>query len=355
MRTRFLGLTFAAISVASLLPASAARAATCTPTGFFRDGIEMTAALINPATVASPLDATGCNIGVYYNAGVATLNQADIYGANYFGVLVNGDDNAVVVHLTRNLIHNIGETPFNGTQHGVAIYIRAFFASAVTGEVTGNVIFGYQKGGIVVNGQGASLAKLDSNQVFGLGHVSFIAQNGIQIGYGAKAAQVVTNVVSGNSYIGTPGDGSASAGILVVGGPGYGQCPDGSDCPYTRSVPMIGNTVLNNDVGVYASNLQADLSAPPTPTALVIARNLVGDDECFNQSYQAGISDQGNTDFILLNYTVQGGGYGPSCGPNIDTTGSINPIVIGNVPASIGSSMTLRPSSPRLKVAPEKP
>jgi hypothetical protein len=346
---------FATFSVVGLVPTSPARAATCSPTGFFRDGIEMTAAFINPTTVPSPLDATGCHVGVYYDTGVANLNQVDIYGASYFGVLVNGDDNPVVVRLTNNLIHNIGETPFDGTQHGNAIYIRAFFASAVTGEVTGNVISGYQKSGIVVNGPGARLSRLDRNRIFGLGHVSFIAQNGIQIGYGARSGQVVANLVTGNSYIGLPGDGSASAGILVVGGPGYGVCPDGNDCPYTTNVPMVGNTVLNNDVGVFASNLQADFSAPPTPTRLIIARNVAGDDQCFNQSYQAGISDQGNTDFILFNYIVQSGGYGPTCAPNIDTTGSINPIVVGNVPAESLTSTTMQMSIPRLRVSPEKP
>jgi hypothetical protein len=162
----------------------------------------------------------------------------------------------------------------------------------------------------------------------------------------------VGNLVTGNSYIGFPGDGSASAGILVVGGAGYGVCPDGNDCPYTTSVPMVGNTLLNNDVGVYASNVQADFSAPPTPTTLVIARNLAGDDQCYNQSYQAGISDQGNTDFILFNYIVQGGGYGPSCGPNIDTTGSINPVVVGNVPPAGATTMR---SIAKLRVTPEKP
>jgi hypothetical protein len=352
---RFFGPALAMVSLVGLASTSSAHAATCSPTGFFRDGIEMTAALINPVTVASPLDATGCNIGVYYDTGVANLNQVDIYGANYFGVLVNGDDNPVVVHFNRNLIHNIGEVPFNGTQHGSAIYIRAFFASTVTGDVTGNVVSGYQKGGIVVNGKGVKLASVNTNQVFGLGHVSFIAQNGIQIGYGAQPTAVRGNVVTGNSYIGFPGDGSASGGILVVGGPGYGQCPDGNDCPYTNSVPMVGNTLLNNDVGVYASNLQADFSAAPTPTTLVIAFNLAGDDQCYNQSYQAGISDQGNTDFILFNYIAQGGGYGPSCGPNIDTTGSINPIVVGNVPAVGTTARSLRTSTHQVRIAPEKP
>jgi hypothetical protein len=349
----FSRLTLASLSALCLVP-SAARAATCTPTGFFRDGIEMTAVLINPAVVTSPVDATGCHIGVYYNTGVANLNSVDIFGASYFGVLVNGDDNPVVAHINNNLVHNIGETPFNGTQHGNAIYIRAFFASAVTGEVTGNLIFGYQKGGIVVNGPGARLARVDGNQIEGLGHVSFIAQNGIQIGFGARATQVVGNRISGNSYIGLPGDGSASAGILVVGGPGYGVCPDGNDCPYTTSVPIVGNVVLNNDVGVFASNLLTESSVSPTPTTLVIARNLIGDDQCFNQAYQAGISDQGNTDFILFNYIAQGGGYGPTCAPNIDTTGSINPIVVGNVPED-GSAGPIVASAPRLRASPEKP
>ena len=157
MSKRALRLGLAAVAAVGLVPTSPAHAAICTPTGFFRDGIEMTAALINPGTVTSLLDATGCHIGVYYNAGVANLSHVDVYGASYFGVLVNGDDHPVVAHINQNLIHNIGDTPFGGAQHGVAIYIRAFFASAVTGEVTGNIIFGYQKGGIVVNGQGAKL------------------------------------------------------------------------------------------------------------------------------------------------------------------------------------------------------
>jgi hypothetical protein len=119
-------------------------------------------------------------------------------------------------------------------------------------------------------------------------------------------------------------------------------------------VPIVGNVVLNNDVGVFASNLLTESSVSPTPTTLVIARNLIGDDQCFNQAYQAGISDQGNTDFILFNYIAQGGGYGPTCAPNIDTTGSINPIVVGNVPED-GSAGPIVASAPRLRASPEKP
>ena len=102
----------------------------------------------------------------------------------------------------------------------------------MTGKISGNTVYGYQKGGIVTNGAGVQVTVTD-NAVTGDGHVTFIAQNGIQVGYGASAS-VMRNTVSGNSYVGFPGDCSASGGILAVGGAGYGTCPDGNDCPYTN-------------------------------------------------------------------------------------------------------------------------
>ena len=73
-------------------------AATCTPTGFYRDSINMTAALINPpGTVTGTVDATGCNIAVYYSAGASgAVRNADVFGSSYFGVLVNGDPSRVL-------------------------------------------------------------------------------------------------------------------------------------------------------------------------------------------------------------------------------------------------------------------
>ncbi|HEX4863933.1 MAG TPA: hypothetical protein VFV02_07665, partial [Acidimicrobiales bacterium] len=66
-------------------------AAGCTPTGFMRDGMNLTAAQIG-GNVTGSLDATGCNIGVYYdNTTSGNVTGATIFGANYFGVVVNGD------------------------------------------------------------------------------------------------------------------------------------------------------------------------------------------------------------------------------------------------------------------------
>lgn len=78
------------IALATVVAVSSrAAAASCTPTGFVRDGINLTAALVNPSgTVTGAVDATGCNIAVYYDAGASgVVKNADVFGANYFGVL----------------------------------------------------------------------------------------------------------------------------------------------------------------------------------------------------------------------------------------------------------------------------
>jgi len=352
VRSHFTNRLLFLVTAISIAPAWSARAAAaCTPTGFFRDGIEMTAAFINPTVVPSPVNATGCHIGVYVNTGVLTLNQVDIFGATYFGVLVNGDGGPVVVHLTSNLIHNIGEGFGNGDQHGAGIYLRGFFdVSSVTGEVNGNFVTGYQKSGIVANGKGVK-TQIRNNKVVGYGHVNFIAQNGIQIGFGAAPVDVTNNEVHANSFIGLPGDGSASAGILVVGGPGLGDCPDGNPCPYTVGTIIGTNILFNNDVGVFTDNEAADHTASTTPTSLVIYLNAATSDACFNQAYQAAFSDFGNSDFLVFNYPASGGGYDPPCGLHIDTTGSINPTVI-NFPGTTSTAGARTAQAARPKAVP---
>jgi len=70
-------------------------------------------------------EANAEDIGVYISTVDATIDTAEIFGANYFGVVVNGDTGTPSASITGSNIHNIGEVPFNGTQHGVGIYNRA--------------------------------------------------------------------------------------------------------------------------------------------------------------------------------------------------------------------------------------
>ena len=94
----------ACIAVTAGLMASMAGAAAadrrCTATGMSRDGINLTAALIDPtAPVTGEVDATGCNIGVYYAPGTTgSVSGADIQGANYYGVVAN----AAAVNVTNS-------------------------------------------------------------------------------------------------------------------------------------------------------------------------------------------------------------------------------------------------------------
>ena len=311
-------------------------AATCTPTGFVRDSINLTAAVIDPpGTFSGTLDATGCNIGVYYGPNEkGTINNAEIFGANYFGVVNNGGH----VIITRSSVHDIGEKPFNGDQHGVAIYFAD--ASKATGSITNNYITKYQKGGIVTNGVG-TIATITHNIVIGLGPVNFIAQNGIEVGDGAKAT-VSNNTVTDNSYTGA--NLASSGGILVFGGACYGSA-------LTVGTQIKNNILLSNDVGVFLSNVDAGCTAPTTtPTRILTEDNFIRNDAVNNTSgfgkagsgYQAGVSDTGDFDKIIDN-NICGIGYTPVTTPPpylymIDVTFTKHPIVHGNTSCSKGGN-----------------
>jgi hypothetical protein len=173
------------VALASALGAGRAVAA-CTPTGFIRDAMDLTAAVIANGDISGQtIDATGCNIGIYYGPGTGgTVESSEVFGSNYFGIVVTGEDSlgnlgTTSVDVTSNNIHDIGEKPFNGTQHGVAVYYYAFSDGAsATGAISGNTVHLYQKGGIVANGPNAGVS-IGQNTVTGNGPVPYIAQNGI--------------------------------------------------------------------------------------------------------------------------------------------------------------------------------
>src|SRR5207244_13398385 len=120
-RMIFLGSILGTIAAAFLMTTPRTKAtAGCTQTGFFRDSINMTAAMINPTSVTGVVNATGCNIGVYYGPGSrGVIKNSEIYGANYFGVVANGDAGDVTLDVLTINIHAIGDSQHTGTQHGV--------------------------------------------------------------------------------------------------------------------------------------------------------------------------------------------------------------------------------------------
>lgn len=289
---------FALACAASALIPTGAGAAVCTPTGY----AGLTAAMVNPATtVSGTVDATGCDIGVYVDTGEGAVDGAHVFGAKYFGVMVNGDASFVSVDVTNTKVSNIGDVPLSGRQYGVGIYYRGFFsAGGASGRIVGNTVEAYQKNGITANGVGVAV-QIRDNVVSGDGPTARTAQNGIQVGFGATAT-VMKNTVTGNSYT---GGNWASGGILVVGGAYYGQCGDGGACPYTSGTRITQNTVDGNDVGVFLSNWSASLSAPESATNIHVVNNTISNTVLLNSYYQAGISDVGNNDKLIAN-TITG-------------------------------------------------
>jgi Right handed beta helix region len=312
------------------LPASAAATpvvpVTCTPTGFVRDAINLTAAKINPSgTVTGDVDATGCNIGIYYGPGSrGKVSKATVHGANYYGIVNNGGN----VDVKKSTIRDIGESPLNGGQHGIGIAVVQDTLGS-KGEISDNKVFNYQKGGIVVRGLG-NKGEIKDNEVTGAGPVDFIAQNGIQVSDGAKA-NVHENKVSGNSYTGAGG--VSSGGILIFGGCGLNIVKD---------ITIDKNELVGNDVGIWLFNADSACSlASPTKTNVTVKDNKVSNGAVNNTSgwapgeaYQAGISVFGNKDKIEKN-KVCGIGYTPVATPPpylffIDTAGAISPQLKSN-------------------------
>jgi len=208
---------------------------TCTPTGFHRDGIDLTAAQIG-GKVTGDLDAAGCDIGVYYGPGTkGSVKNATIENAKYFGVVNYGGK----VNVANSTISQIGNAPFDGTQHGVGIFFTTEATPGVAadviakGTIKGNILHSYQKGGITVRGVGAS-ATIERNTLTGVGHVDFIAQNGIQVSFGGSAT-VKGNTVSGHWY--TP-DSTEACGLLFY---------------QAGKVNAKANTLFDNEVASYVT------------------------------------------------------------------------------------------------------
>ena len=110
------------------------------PTGFVRDGIDLTAARIG-GTVTGAVDATGCDIGVY---NPTRVTNADIHGARYYGVVVNGG--------TRQHDQQQGPPDRRQPVRRHAARPRHPLHQRRDGTISGNKVYDFQKNGIEVRG-----------------------------------------------------------------------------------------------------------------------------------------------------------------------------------------------------------
>lgn len=213
------------------------------------------------------------------------------------GVLFDGASGSITKSTITNITH-VGAGPCG--DEGNAIEVRNFGASDTTKvTIDANTATGYQKGGIIVNGNVDAM--ITDNVVDGIAPSPFIARNGIQLGFGATG-MIKRNQVSNNEYTGA--EEAAAAGVLIVAGPFF------IGSPYSVGSQVDQNTIIENDVGVWVVELDTLGNAPATMTNVKVVNNEISK-AGFTNPYQAGVSDTGNNDKIVAN-RISGAGYDPS-------------------------------------------
>lgn len=186
-------------------------------------------------------------------------------------------------------------TALYGCQDGNAIYVQTGSVPSAHVSIELTSVAGYDKNAITCNDSYVTCTVLfDSTQ--GNGPTSRIAQNGIQVAFGAVGT-IAYDSVSGNEST-VPVPTGIGTGVLVFGG-----CGGELSAP----VDVVGNVVSNNDIGIYSFNGNEWCNGASTqPTDNVIAGNVVSkSDGDTNRadfdgytSYQAGIVEYGNGDTV---------------------------------------------------------
>jgi hypothetical protein len=98
-----------------------------------------------------------------------------------------------------------------------------------------------------------------------------IAQNGIEFIAGASG-QIRDNTISNLQYTGPSF--ASDAGVLIYGGCGL---------PYVTGVQVMGNALVNDDIGVYSVNSAADCFNPaPVSTNMKIVGNTISNNAVTN-------------------------------------------------------------------------
>jgi hypothetical protein len=161
---------------------------------------------------AGPDQVTIENLGVAVDS---LTNACDADADRLRGILFDGTGGVI----RDNEVLGINQGT-SGCQEGNGIEVRnAPFTKAGPDKavvIRDNTADDYQKTGILVNGSVSAVIR--NNLVTGAGPVNYIAQNGIQVGFGATA-RLFDNDVSGNNY--TPPKVTA-CGLLLIKADGVG-------------------------------------------------------------------------------------------------------------------------------------
>jgi hypothetical protein len=190
------------------------------------------------AVIVSHLIVDGSNNGLVD----CTIDPIGIYYQNSSGTI------------TDNAVRNVLMAPsLQGCQVGLAINVESN-TGAPTVTISNNSVRNYDKNGITAsgpgNGTGGPAVTVTGNTVIGIGATSVIAQNGIQIGFGATGS-VKGNYVADDIYTGPT---YGSSGILIYASAGITASGNTVESTQLGIVPATDPTYGNADGTIVTSN-----------------------------------------------------------------------------------------------------
>lgn len=251
--------------------------------------IEGAGAIIRPSSVVTDTtQGSPCNNGL----GTAIVLVSGVSGVTLNGLTVDGSlinpmPTRFIGIYYRNAsgtidggaVTNIQNVPLNGAQNGLGIYVQAKGPNVAAVDTLGVTVSGYQKNGITYNGCGCALAidgvatgTVSGSTVTGAGDVAVIAQNGIQVGFGAGPVTVTGNTIDGHRYTGNPANGTAT-GILIFS---------------SSNNAITLNEVSNGNNGIVFQGGSFSLCDPGDSTGNAATCNQITGHDSF--SYEVGVS-----------------------------------------------------------------
>jgi hypothetical protein len=194
---------------------------------------------------------------------------ANVCYDSLYGVLVGG---GATLNLSNSAVTGIGGSALtDGCQGGVGIQVGLSPTDQIGhATLTDVYVSTYQKNGITIDGTGSS-ATISGGSVTGVGPTPSLAQNGIQVSFGATAS-ISGVTVSGNQCT----DASAPCGPDP-----WSQVQSSGVLLYDNGLPttVTGSTINDNDYGV--ASIQT--STPAAPGVVISNDTISGGDESVYQ------------------------------------------------------------------------
>jgi len=264
-------------------------------------GVVQNANSVAPSDVGNPLIAAQ----IFVQGATVTISNLTVDGGtswngcspNLIGIYYQNASGLVNRVVTRNQT----AVPTSGCQSGLGIFVESSSPGVSTVTVENSSVHDFQKNGITGHEVGTTLTAL-SNQVRGVGPTPAIAQNGIEMAYGATG-KIETNTVldvnytpfpdssgilvydSANTTISTNRVGNAQYGIAVVGD---GAFPANDATISTNvvngafdGIDICGSTggavTTNNIGGSTESGIHLDGSCTPSAGGTAVSGNTVNE------------------------------------------------------------------------------